>query len=472
MAHYERLSALDALFLDLEDTSCHMHVAAVLLFDAAPLRAPHGGLDMARIRDYLESRLHLIPRYRQRLAYIPLERHPVWVDDARFNLFYHVRHTALPRPGEERQLKRLCGRIMSQKLDPTKPLWEVWVVEGLADDRFALITKTHHAMVDGIAGMDLLTVALSPAPDPTVAPPSPWRPRPEPTALQLLAGELGRRGAGVVALSRQALRVATEPRRVLGLARDALTGVAEYLGPGTFPAARTRLNPELGPHRRFDWIRFDLAAVKRVKESLGGTLNDVVLATVAGAARRFLAARGEPVEGMDFRAMVPVSTRADAERGRTGNRVVNFVVPLPIGEPDALARYQRVMAAMQQQKTSHAAQGGELIEELADWTVTGVLTQIVGLAARRQAWNLVVTNVPGPQLPLFLLEAPLRETYPVVPLFKQQGVGIALFSYDGGLYWGFNADWDALPDLHALVEAIAAEFAALESLAERRRSAA
>jgi WS/DGAT/MGAT family acyltransferase len=473
MMHYERLSALDALFLDLEkDASSHMHVAAVLLFDAAPLRAAHGGLDMARIRAYLESRLHLIPRYRQRLAYIPLEHHPVWVDDARFNLFYHVRHSALPKPGEERQLKRLCGRIMSQKLDPTKPLWEVWVVEGLADDRFALIAKTHHAMVDGIAGMDLLTVALSPAPESTFAPPPPWRPRPEPTALQLLGGEFARRRAGVASLARQGLRLASEPQRVLGLARDALTGVVEYLAPGSVPAARTMLNPELGPHRRFDWVRFDLAAVKRVKEALGGTLNDVVLATVAGAARRFLGARGERLEGIDFRAMVPVSTRADAERGRTGNRVVNFVVQLPIGEPDALARYQRVIAAMQQQKTSHVAQGGELLEELADWTVTGVLTQIIDLAARRQAWNLVVTNVPGPQVPLFLLQAPLRETYPVVPLFKQQGVGIALFSYDGGLYWGFNADWDALPDLHALVEAVAAEFAALESVAERRRSAA
>ena len=472
MAYYERLSALDALFLEIEDTSCHMHVAVVLVFDARPLRGPHGGVDMARIRAYLESRLHLIPRYRQRLAYIPFERHPVWVDDARFNLFYHVRHTALPPPGEERQLKRLCGRIMSQKLDATKPLWEMWVIEGLADDRFAVVAKTHHSMVDGVAGMGLLTVALSPAPESSFESAPPWRPRPAPTAVQLLAGELVRRGAGVTTLVRQALRAVSEPLGALASTRDALGGVVEYLAPGSVPASQTALNPELGPHRRFDWVRFDLAAVKRVKVALGGTLNDVVLATVAGAVRRFLAARDVPLDGLDFRAMVPVNIRAEGDRGRTGNRVVNFVVPLPIDEPDAQARYRRVMAEMQKQKTSHVAQGGELIEELADWTVTGVLTQIINLAARRLAWNIVVTNVPGPQLPLFLLEAPLRQAYPMVPLYKQQGVGVALFSYDGGLFWGFNADWDALPDLHDLVEALCVEFAAIEQLADRHQSAA
>ena len=472
MAHYERLSALDSLFLDLEDPNVHMHVGVVLLFDARPLRAPHGGLDMERIRAYYESRLALMPRYRQRLAYIPLERHPVWVDDDRFNLFYHIRHTALPQPGEERQLKRLCGRILSQKLDTTKPLWEIWVVEGLEGDRFALIAKTHHAMVDGIAGMDLLTTSLSPVQESTFEPARPWQPRPAPTGAQLVAGELMRRGARTAEIAGQALRVAADPRRALASVRDAVTGVVEYLTPGTFPASHTTLNPELGPHRRFDWARFDLAAVKRVRAGLGGTVNDVVLATVAGAARRFLTARGERLDGIDFRAMVPVNIRSEGEGGHAGNRVVNFVVALAVAEPDTRARYRRVMAEMQKQKVSHVTQGAELIEELADWTVTGVLTQIINLAAERLAWNVVVTNVPGPQLPIFLLEAPLLETYPVVPLFKLQGVGIALFSYNGGLFWGFNADWDALPDLHDLVEALRAEFDDLQRLADRDRTAA
>ena len=472
MAYHERLSALDALFLDIEDACAHMHVAAVLLFDARPLRAPHGGLDMERIRAYLGSRLHLIPRYRQRLAHIPLDGHPVWVDDARFNLFYHVRHTALPPPGEERQLKRLCGRILSQKLDVTKPLWEFWVVEGLTDDRFALVAKSHHAMVDGVAGMDLLAATLSPTPDNSFEAAPAWQPRPQPTPMQMLLGDLARRGAGVVALARQVPCVASNPWPALASARDALTGIVEYLTPGTVPASPTPLNPELGPHRRFDWVRMDVEAVKGIKRALGGTLNDVVLATVTGAVRRFLATRAHPLDGLDFRAMVPVNVRTAGERTGPGNRVVNFIVPLPVDEPDVLTRYRRVMAEMQKQKASHVVQGGELIEELADWTVTGVLTQIMRLAAERRAWNIVVTNVPGPPIPLFLLEAPLLEAYPVVPLFKQQGVGIALFSYAGTLYWGFNADWDALPDLHDLTDALRAEFDALERLAERHRPAA
>jgi len=471
MGNYERLSALDALFLDIEDDRCHMHVAAALVFDGAPLQGPHGGLDMERIRAYLDSRLHLIPRYRQRLAYIPLERHPVWVDDERFNLFYHVRHTALPRPGEVRQLKRLCGRILSQKLDPTKPLWEIWVVEGLADGCFALVTKVHHAMVDGIAGMDLLQVVLSPQATRAFDAGPTWRPRPAPNAAELVAGEVLRRGAGMAALARNALAAATVPGETLEAAREAMSGVLEYMAPGTTPASPTPLNPELGPHRRFDWVRMDLADVKAVRAALGGTLNDVVLATVAGAARRFLQGRGVAVGDLDFRAMVPVNIRATADRGRAGNRLANFVVPLPIGEPDLRTRHRMVVEATGVQKSSHVVQGGELISDIANWTVRGVLTQVIQLAAERRAWNVVVTNVPGPKLPLYLLEAPLREAYPVVPLFKQQGVGVALFSYDGGLFWGVNADWDAVPDLHDLVEALASEFAALRAAA-RGRSAA
>jgi WS/DGAT/MGAT family acyltransferase len=327
-------------------------------------------------------------------------------------------------------------------------------------------------MVDGIAGMDLLTATLSPVPESSFDEAKPWQPRPAPSGAQLVAGELWRRGTGAASFARQALRLAGEPQRLLTSTRDAVAGVAEYFLPGTFPASRTVLNPALGPHRRFDWVRFDLGAVRAVKAALGGTVNDVVLATVTGAMRRFLAARGEQLNGIDFRAMVPVNTRHADERGQTGNRVVNFVVALPVDEPDAAVRYRRVMAEMQKQKTSHVTQGAELIEELADWTVTGVLTQVINLAADRLAWNVVVTNVPGPQLPLFLLEAPLRAAYPVVPLFRQQGVGIALFSYDGGLFWGFNADWDTLPDLHDLVEALRIEFDDLQRLADQRRPAA
>jgi WS/DGAT/MGAT family acyltransferase len=463
--HYERLSALDASFLEIEDASSHMHVAVALLFDAAPLRGSHGGLDMERIRGYVESRLHSIPRYRQRLSHIPLERHPVWVDDERFNLFYHVRHTALPRPGEERQLKRLCGRILSQKLDPTKPLWEIWVVEGLEGDQFALVAKAHHAMVDGISGMDLLAVMLSPSPCSTYDPAPPWQPRPAPSATELLVGELWRRGTGVLAFARSGAQALASPLASLAAVWERAGGILEALAPGSVPASPTPINPPIGPHRRFDWLRLSLDEVKAVKRGLGGTVNDVVLATVVGAARRFLVARGVRTEGLDFRALVPVSVRGADQRGQPGNRVANFVAHLPIDADDPKLRYARVVDVTSQLKHSRAVQGAELLEELGDWTMTALLSQVMRLAIRRRAYNIVVTNIPGPQLPLFLLDAPLRESYPMVPLFENQAVGVALFSYAGGLFWGLNADWDAVPDLHDLTVALREEFDVLHRLA-------
>lgn len=466
MTYYERLSALDASFLGIEDVASHMHVAATLIFDARPVRAAHGGIDMERIRAYIGSRLHLIPRYRQRIAWVPLERHPVWIDDERFNLFYHVRHSALPRPGEERQLKRLCGRIMSQKLDPTKPLWEIWVVEGLADDRFALIAKAHHAMVDGVSGMDLLTVLLSPAAFSEFEAGPTWAPRAAPRPVDLVLGEAWRRAARLGTVARTLARGVREPWTAVRDAREAIAGVVEALGMSGSTASPTPLNAEIGPYRRFDWARFDLATVKRVKERLGGTINDVVLATVAGAARRFLERRGVTVGQLDFRAMVPVSVRSTAEHGTLGNRVANFIAPLPVDERDPLTRYRKVVQATRQQKDSRIIHGTELIEEFGNWTSTAVLTQLMRMAAQWRPFNVVVTNVPGPQIPLYLLEAPLLETYPMVPLFSNQGLGFALFSYAGSLFWGLNADWDAMPDLHDVATALHDELEALRRAAE------
>ena len=462
--YYERLSALDATFLDLDDAASHMHVAAALLFDAAPLRAPHGGLDMERIRAYVESRLPHIPRYRQRLAHVPLEGHPVWVDDDRFNLFYHVRHTALPKPGQERQLKRLCGRFLSQKLDFTKPLWEIWVIEGLEGDRFAMVVKAHHAMVDGIAGMQILQVLMAPSPSTTFDPAPPWVPRPAPSPAQLVVGELWRRGTGAVGAIRMGVDAVRAPGETLRTVREAGQGMLEALQGASTPASATPINPSIGPHRRFDWLRFPLDEVKEVKRQLGGTVNDVVLATVVGAARRFLGARGAETGGLDFRALVPVSVRAEGQRGQAGNRVVNYIAPLPIDEGDPRRRYARVVETTEALKQSRVVQGSELLEELADWTARAWLSQVLRLAARRRVYNIVVTNVPGPQMPLYLLEAPLRESYPMVPLFENQAVGVALFSYAGGLYWGVSADWDAIPDLHDFVTALQDEFQGLRGL--------
>jgi diacylglycerol O-acyltransferase len=462
-AHYERLTALDASFLAIEDENCPMHVGAVGIFEPGPLVRPEGGFDIERFSRFVES--VLAPRYRQRLAWLPVNRDPVWVDDARFNLHYHVRHLSLPHPGDERQLKRLAGHVMSLPLDRSRPLWELWVVEGLAQQRFAVITKTHHCMVDGVGTSDLMAASMQTRPDARVSEPRPWQPRPAPSDLGLAAGELRRRARlGLSALGAAADAMAN-PRRALSALREGVAGLGEIVGAGLHRVSPTPLNTEIGPHRRFDWLRYDLDDVKEVKNRLGATVNDVVLANVAGALRSFLMQRGEDVAQLDFRAMVPVNIRTKDESGQLGNRVASVAAPLPLGEPDARQRLARVVAAMQEAKASRQVGGMEIMEEISDWGLTRLFTQFARLAALSRPFNIVVTNVPGPQIEAYLLGSPLREAYPLVPLFKNQALGIALFSYHGGLFWGLNADWDALPDLHSVVEALALDFQELQKAA-------
>jgi WS/DGAT/MGAT family acyltransferase len=464
-AHWDRLSALDAAFLEIEDANVHMHVGAVGIFDAKPLGSPEGGLDMERIRRLAGPTLARSRRFRQRLAHIPVLGHPVWVDDERFNLDYHLRHTALPAPGDERQLKRLAGRLLSHKLDPHKPLWELWFVENLVGDRFAVVTKVHHCMVDGIAGVDLMGLLMQPAPatgDAADEAAVRWLPRPAPSGTQLLASELRRRAALPLGLLRAGRDALSDPRHTIESTREAVEGAVELLGSGLTPASTTPLNPaEIGPHRRFDWSRMDLAAVKEVKNRLGGTVNDVVLATAAGAVRRFLQGRGVAVDGLDFRAQVPVNVRSEREHGTLGNRIATLLARLPVHEPDPRRRYELVLETTRQLKHSGQVHGSELLERLGDWTAKELLGAIVRLTSQQLAFNMTVTNVPGPQFPAYLLGAQMQAVYPVVPLFGRQAAGIALFSYDGGLYWGLNSDWDAVPDLHDLVQALEDEFETL-----------
>jgi WS/DGAT/MGAT family acyltransferase len=474
--HAERLSALDASFLDLEDDNAHMHIGAVALFDAAPLAGPNGGIDIERVRRLMEAGLHRIPRYRQRIGYLPAPlRHPIWIDDARFSLNYHLRHTHLPAPGDERQLKRLVGRIMSQQLDRGKPLWEMWVVEGVEGNRVAVITKAHHCMIDGVGSVELTGSVMRPTPDPDprLDEPAPrWLPRPAPGAGQLIAGELVRRAQdalGTVGSVRNLLR---DPRGSIRSVLDTTRGIGEALAAGVRPASPTPLNVDIGPHRRFDWTSIDLATVKQIRTRLGGTLNDVVLAVVAGALRRFLHRRGLAVDDLDFRAMVPVNVRAEAQRGHMGNRVAMLVARLPLGEHDPQARLARVTEETAALKRSHQAQGVQTIEELSDHTFTTLFTLFARVAAASRPFNLVVTNVPGPQFQAYMLGAPMTACYPLVPLYRNQALGIALFSYNGRLWWGFNADWDAVPDLHDIVAAVETELAALTRLAGGQRDEA
>lgn len=464
MAYYERLSALDASFLGIETENLQMHVGGVLIFEAGPLRTEQGGIDIDRIRAAVHSRLHLVPRFRQKITYVPYEGTPVWVDDDRFRLAYHVRHTALPKPGDERVLKRLVGRIMSQMLDRNRPLWEMWVAEGLDGDRFALITKTHHCMIDGISGADLMSVILSPFPQQTPDLPEPWTPRPRPTPAQLVADMLVRRASQPPAAVRALKSLVADPdtRRDV---TEKVASIVEALAPALRPVSPTPFNVEIGPHRRFDWTQMKIADFKAVKNVLGGTLNDVVLATVAGALRTFFKKRRVDPDELEVRALVPVSVRTQDERGALGNRVTQLTVPLPVHLADPVRRLRAVRRTTADLKESKQALGGEVLTAISEWTVPNLLVQAVRLAARTRPYTLVVTNVPGPQIPLYLLGSLMQTAYPVVPLFEHMGVSIGLFSYNGGLFWGLNADWEYIPDLHDLVLAIESSFRELQQAA-------
>lgn len=466
MPYYERLSALDASFLYLEDADNHMHVGGVLLLDERPLRSERGGLDIDRIRSTIAARLGRVPRFRQRLSEVPGEGHPIWIDDDRFNVAYHVRHSALPRPGDEEMLKALVGRIMSQQLDRGKPLWEMWFVEGVEKDRLALITKTHHCMIDGVAGAELISVLLDPAVNVAPMAPDNWKPRPAPSAARLVADAVLHRAVQPVQAF-DALREAWDaPMKATRAVREALEGVAEVLSPALHSASETPLNQSPGPHRRFELIAHKVADYKRVKDLLGGTLNDVVLATVAGALRSFFQKRGIAVDDLEVRAMVPVSVRVKGGDGALGNQISQMVATLPIHVAEPEERLASVRKVMGELKESKQALGGRMLTAFSEWTVPNVLVQAVRMTVRSRPYNLVVTNVPGPQIPLFLLGSRMLESYPVAPLTPGQALNVALFSYDGGLYWGLNAGWDALPDLPVLADEIRVAFAELQAAAE------
>jgi diacylglycerol O-acyltransferase len=464
-AHHERLSALDGTFLAIEDRCSHMHIGSVGVFEAEPGNAG-GGLDLDRVHQLVSVVLDGVPRYHQRIEMIPILRHPVWVDDASFNLHYHLRHTRLPLPGDERQLKRLAGRVMSQQLDRGKPLWETWFVDGLEGDRFAIISKVHHCMVDGIGGVEMTTATLrpEPGPDPRLAEqPRPFLPRPAPSSRELVRAEVHHRLGGALGFVSAAAQGITRPRQTAATVVGTVEGLVEGAMMAVRPASPTPLNVAIGPHRRFDWTAMDLAAVKAVRTRLGGTINDVVLAVVTGAMRRYLGSRGVDVDRLDFRAMVPVSLRAAYDGA--GNRVASVLVRLPVEEADVRRRFLRVHEEMEAAKHSHQVDLVRAVEDITDWAATALIGQTARLGAVSQPFNLVVTNVPGPQFPLYFLGARMRAAYPLVPIFHRQALGIALFSYDGGLFWGINADWDAVPDVHDLIAAIDAEFSLLSAAA-------
>jgi WS/DGAT/MGAT family acyltransferase len=380
------LSALDATFLDVENETAPMHVGATLLFDARPLTLDHGGLDIERITRYTLAALDSIPRYRQRLEWVPGFGHPVWVDDDRFNINFHLRHTRLPLPGDERMLKRLVGRLFSQRLDRSRPLWEFWVVEGVENDNFALVVKAHHSMVDGVAGVALLEALLQIAPTAKESGPKEWKPRPLPSSAQLIQGEVKHRIDGIRKLSHFMPRL-----------RENFGGLAGVLGSGMKPAPRNVfIASDVSPYRRFDWTSFDLEEVKVIKNTLGGTVNDVVLAVTTGAVRRFLLARQTDVDAVEgFKAFLPVNTRKPGG-GSTGNHVAMLLAELPVSERDPVERLNKVIGVTTKlKKESNQAGGAELIEDIADMTTKRVISELYIASMRLRTYNVVVTNVPA-----------------------------------------------------------------------------
>lgn len=455
---YERLSAQDNSFLVAEQPNVPLHVSAVAIYEVGDLANEAGGVDVRKFKQALEAQLHRIPRYREKLQYVPVEGRPVWVDDPHFSIDYHVRHAALPRPGDLEELKKLTARITTRALDRTRPLWEMWIIEGLSGDRFAIVNKIHHCMIDGAAGAGVAQILMSPTPEHEVGQPRPFMPRPAPSgtelgidaAKRLLLSPVEALGSlGSFARKSPDLggEIAARARAVADLAQNAL-----------MPSSDTPMNGKLGPHRRIDWLTLPLEDVKAVRRSLGCTVNDVVLATVSGAVRQYLIRRGCSPDGIDFRISAPVSVRSKDEPNM-GNRVSTWILRLPIEESDPLESVARVNRGTQELKETGQAAALDLVMSAAEYAPASIL----GLGARIASGpiNMIVTNVPGPQFPLYILGARLVEMHPLVPLLDGTGLGIALFSYNGNLHVGLNADYEMIPDLSAFTALFAQSFMSL-----------
>ena len=466
MGSYERLSGLDACFLGFETPNAYMHVAVTALCDAGPLSTPSGGVDIERVRDHVASRLPALPRFRQRLLHVPIVGDPIWVDDDGFDLAYHVRHASLPRPGTMEQLQERCAELLERQLNRKRPLWELWVIEGLEGGGFALVVKVHHCIVDGIAGIGMLAALLDGERRTTGRAVAPWYPRPAPTDAELLRDELGRRARAALGIGRAVGRALADPAGSATGIGTAAGGLWRLVRSGLSPAPNVCFNCPIGPHRRIAWQHFELDRVKTVSRRLGGTVNDIVLTIVSGALGATLRRRGEPTPRDGLRAVVPVSIRTAEEIGAPGNRVSLWLVPLPVASRNARRRFAAIRNATADLKRGGQATGGAVVAEVANWAGGAVVEQAARLIGSARIYNLIVTNVPGPSIPLYLAGSRLRAVYPHLPLFAQQGLGIALLSYAGRLHVGITADWDLDALLADLVARLDSAFDELVELAD------
>ena len=464
---YDRLNEVDRQFLIYEAAAVPMHIGGAGILEGAALRRPDGALDIARIRAFIESRLPRIPRYRQVVSFTPFGRH-IWLDDPQFDVQYHVRHTSLPRPGGEREFKALCSRLFSQGLDRRKPLWEVWIVDGVEGDRFGFVSKVHHAMVDGVRSIDLVEAILTPEPIVDFEPAPPWKPRSRPSAALLALDDLGRAarlgidlGQRLPGLVREALQPGSE-------VRCAVRAAARLWLQTVQTPSQAPFNRPIGPHRRFDWIDTPLADVGAVRRAFGGSVNDVVLATMTGAVRRFLQHRGVRPEGLDFRVMVPVSIAARTGRSdQLGNRLSAWMVPLPIGERHPRRQLEIVHETTARLKGERNALGFLLWTQLSGVTPAPLLWLGSQVMWPNLPCNMVVTNVPGPERTLHLLGARMLSYRGTLPLTNYLGLATAVVSYQGRLQWGFTGDWDLVPDLDVFARCVSESFAELRDAVSR-----
>ena len=457
----QTMSPLDASFLHVEDAVTHMHIGSVGLFEGP---APAVG----EVREAVAGRLPLVPRYRQKVRFVPLALgRPTWVDDPHFNLDYHLRRTALPAPGGDAELRNLVGRVMSQQLDRDKPLWEMWVIEGVSGGRWALISKTHHCLVDGVSATDLLSVILTKEREPELVETDTWTAGPEPSSAALITHSLTLRARSPYEVTRTILSAARGPKRVAHKALDTTRGVVNLrllLNPN--PASS--LNGPIGPHRRWDWARARLSDVKKIRAAHDTTINDVVLAAITQGFRELLVSRGEAVDHKVIRTLVPVSVRAEDEHGTYNNKVSAMFAELPIGLEDPVERLGSLHEQMRDLKRSGQAVAAERLTALSGFA-PALLLALAGRTGTRlpqNSVNTVTTNVPGPQQPLYLAGRRMLEAFPFVPLGGHVRVGVAIFSYDGGINFGVTGDFDTAPDIPVLCQGIERAIAELVSLTQ------
>lgn len=450
----DRMSPLDATFLHIEDGVNHMHIASCALFEGpAPAYA-----DVVAL---FAGKLPLVPRYRQKVRFVPgaLGR-PVWVDDPHFRMDYHLRHTALPSPGSDQDLRNLMGRLMSQQLDRNRPLWETWVVEGLADGRWALVSKVHHCMVDGISGTDLMAVVLDITREGSPAVPDDWTPAAEPSDAELLRDAVAETMTSPGELMRWGRSALRRPRRIAAEVGEFVQG-AKAMGERLRPNVPLSIEGSIGPHRRWAWARTSIAEVKTVRSAHGGTVNDVVLTAITKGFRDLLLGRGDDLDGVVVRTLVPVSVRSRDDH-TYNNQVSGLIAELPVGIADPLERLQSIRAQMAGLKDSHQAVAGNVLTSMAGFAPPMLLSMglrtAVGFMRRmpQRSINTVTTNVPGPQIPLYACGREMLEYFPFVPISHGLRTGVAILSYNGTIGFGVTGDWDSIPDVAVLAEGIEA----------------